>query len=148
MPDDPTSSQTIQATAVTFDQAGLIITGRSGAGKSSLALQLIALGAALVSDDGVIVTALDGGLRLEAPEPIKDRIEARGLGILVSPSTSAWAKCVVTLDETEDARLPQARETVIAGVPLPLQRKVESPAFPAMLKLYLTGGPNGHTTGD
>lgn len=145
---DPATSQTIHATAVAFDQAGLIITGRSGAGKSSLALQLIALGAALISDDRVIATVREGDLWLEAPDTIRNRIEARGLGILNCSSVSARACAVVTLDQTEEERLPEQRETVIAGVQLPLLHKVESPAFPAMLKLYLTGGPHGHPARD
>ena len=138
MSDKPTN--TIHATAVAFDQAGLIIAGRSGAGKSTLALQLIALGAVLVSDDGVVVTPRDGGLWLEAPTPIQNRIEARGLGVLTCPSAPAWARAVVTLDEIEKTRLPEHREIVMAGVSLPLLHQVEGPAFPAMLKLYLTGG--------
>lgn len=148
MPEKPSKPQILHASAVAFDQAGLIITGGSGSGKSNLALQLIALGAALVADDGLVVTAQKGGLWLEAPEPIKDRIEARGLGILTCPSISARACGVVTLDQVENTRLPPPRETVIAGVRLPLLHKVESPAFPSMLKLYLTGGIHGHPTGD
>ena len=80
---------------------------------------------------------------IEMADTIRDMIEARGVGILASPASPAWARAVVDLDKVEKARLPEARETVIAGARLPLLRKVESPAFPAMLKLYLLGGVYG-----
>lgn len=131
-----------------IDGAGLIITGRSGAGKSTLALQMIALGAKLVSDDGVNVVPRESGLWLEAPAPLRNRIEARGLGILACENGPAWARAVLALDETEQSRLPKTRETVIAGVSLPLLRKVEGPAFPSMLMLYLSGGLHADATGD
>lgn len=121
--------------------------GRSGTGKSTLAIQLIALGAVLVSDDGVIATARGDGLWLQAPPSIRATIEARGLGLLSCPNAPAWACAVLTLDVVETVRLPDPRETVIAGVRLPLLRKVESPAFPSMLKLYMTGAAHGRTAG-
>ena len=134
------ASDLLHASAVAFDDRGLIILGASGRGKSSLALELIALGATLVSDDRVTASALpDGGLWLAPPDAIRDRIEARHFGLLTCPATSAWARAVVDLDRTETDRLPIARETVIAGVRLPAFRKVESPAFPAMLSAYLKG---------
>ena len=117
-----------------------MIIGSTGSGKSTLALQLISLGATLVADDGVMIHSGEGALRLSAPVPIRDRIEARGFGILATPSTDAVARAVVDLDTVETSRLPAPRETVIAGVPLPLFAKVESPAFPAMLRLWLDGG--------
>ncbi len=130
----------LHATAVSFEQAGLLITGASGTGKSTLALQLIGLGATLVADDGVLATPRDGGLWLTAPDPIRGCIEARHFGLLTSPAAPAWARAVVNMDDTETDRLPEPRDTVIAGVPLALFRKVESPAFPAMVLLYLRGG--------
>lgn len=134
------ATDTLHATAVAFGRSGLIITGASGAGKSTLALQLIGLGATLIADDGVLAMPRDGEVWLCAPDAIQGRIEARGIGVLACPAKPAWARAVVTLDEVETARFPEARETVIAGVRLPLLRKVESPAFPAMLRLYLEGG--------
>ena len=44
-------SEIIHANGVSFDGKGLLILGASGAGKSSLTFEMIALGATLVSDD-------------------------------------------------------------------------------------------------
>ena len=45
----------VHASAVSLGGRGVLILGRSGAGKSGLALRLIALGAQLVSDDRVVL---------------------------------------------------------------------------------------------
>lgn len=132
--------EVLHASAVAFGPRALVIIGASGSGKSTLALQLIGLGATLIADDGVVCRPVDGALYLSAPSTTSGRIEARGLGILASPVTKAQARAVVDLDATETARLPAPRETVIAGIVLPLFAKVESPAFPAMLRLWLEGG--------
>lgn len=131
----------LHASAVAFGPSGLLILGASGAGKSSLALQLMAMGATLVGDDRVIATPDgQGGLRLTAPEPLKGLIEARGVGLIRVGHRPAMAAWVVTLDDVETARLPEGHETVIADVTLPLLRKVESPVFPAMICSLMNGG--------
>ena len=43
--------KTIHATAVSIEDKGILIVGKSGSGKSSLALSLIAKGAHLICDD-------------------------------------------------------------------------------------------------
>jgi len=131
----------IHASAVAFGLNGLLILGASGSGKSSLAMQLMGLGASLVADDRVIATPdPNGGLRLTAPGELQGMIEARGIGLIRTDHSPAMATWAVTLDEIETARLPDRHETVIADVTLPLLRKVESPAFPAMLCALLNGG--------
>ena len=133
--------QPLHASAVAFDGRGLLITGASSSGKSTLALQLVALGAVLVADDRVHLSARDEELWLAAPEPLKDRIEARGIGILTSPTSPARAHAVVDLNTVETARFPERRTLTLEGIDLPLLGKVESPAFPAMLRAYVIGGP-------
>ena len=130
----------LHASAVALDETGLLILGKSGAGKSSLALQLIALGARLVADDQVLLTRKDGGLLMTAPPQLEGRIEARGLGILSTPARPSWARFVVDLDRIETKRLPPTRETVIEGVALRCIHRVESAAFPSMLYVLLQGG--------
>lgn len=129
----------LHASAVALGPAGLLITGKSGTGKSSLALELVSRGAELVADDQVHLTRKEDGLLMTAPDPIAGRIEARGIGILTCPTRPAWARWVVDLDDVETERLPERQETVIAGVPLPRLHRVESAAFPAMLYTLLQG---------
>lgn len=137
----PRGPHIIHASAVSIEGRGLLITGASGSGKSSLALEMMALGADLVADDRVEVRSHpEGGLILQAPKAIRGLIEARGLGLLRAPSVSAHATAVVDLDQKETARLPDRREIVIAGVTLPLLAGVESHIFASMLVLYLKGG--------
>lgn len=133
-------AERIHASAVALGEAGLLILGRSGAGKSALALDMISRGARLVADDQVVVDRRETGLWMSAPSVIAGRIEARGFGLLAADAAPSIARYVVDLDRTEEARLPDARETVINGVTLPLFYRVESAAFPAMLCVLLQGG--------
>ena len=136
-PDGPV---TLHASAIAFGPAALLIIGASGTGKSTLALQLLGMGAVLVSDDRVVASRKDGGLWLSAPKPLRNMIEARNMGLLACATSPAWARAVVDLDKIESNRLPSPSETVIAGVALPSFSKVDSPAFPSMLRLCLEGG--------
>ena len=140
MADRSTDPDIIHASAVALGPAGLLIMGASGSGKSSLALELMARGAKLVADDQVVVSARDEGLHMAPHSRLAGGIEARGVGILEVPFAPAFARWVVTLDEVETARFPEAHQTVIAGIPLPLLKKVESPMFPSILIALLSGG--------
>lgn len=128
----------LHASAVAFGEAAVLLTGRAGSGKSTLALSLIGLGGVLVADDRVAVERRAEALWLAAPEAIRGRIEARQFGILELPFTEARARAVVDMEQVETARLPEPHRIVIEGVELPLFRKVESPAFPAILRCYLS----------
>ena len=102
---------------------------------------MISRGAVLVADDRVAVDPRGaGGLLLTAPTALAGMIEARGVGLLEMPHAPARLAAVVDLDTVEVERLPRAHDTVIAGEPVTLLRKVESPAFAAMLVAYLKGG--------
>ncbi|MEO1532556.1 MAG: serine kinase, partial [Pseudomonadota bacterium] len=56
----PAVPDPLHASAVALGERGLLILGPSGAGKTRLALELVALGAELVADDRVIVEAHEG----------------------------------------------------------------------------------------
>lgn len=62
---------------------GVLITGKSGIGKSEVALELIKRGHRLVTDDSVHIRKEDN-LHLigDAPDLIKNHLEIRGLGII------------------------------------------------------------------
>jgi HPr kinase/phosphorylase len=71
--------------------AGVLLLGKSGAGKSDLALRLIALGAELVADDYTELFIRRGKLFGRAPKRIAGLIEARGIGIVKLPHAAAAA---------------------------------------------------------
>lgn len=123
-----------------LDGKGVLILGPSGSGKSSLALQLIGLGAQLVSDDRTRLTAAHRQLTAEPPAAIAGLIEARGVGLLrVAHVTQARLALVVDMSEEEHGRLPAARTTSLLDMVLPCLHKVNAPYFPVAVRLVLTG---------
>ena len=76
----------LHASCVSINGNGVLILGPAGSGKSSLALNLIALGAELVADDQTLVRREHSDLIARCPETISNLIEARGLGFLTPPS--------------------------------------------------------------
>ncbi|MEP1961877.1 HPr kinase/phosphorylase [Tateyamaria sp.] len=129
----------VHATAVAFDDMGVLITGTSGRGKSSLALQLMALGCQLIADDQTILNRRGDVLWASAPETIKGLIEARGVGILKAKTTEAEIVLVINLDQTETERLPQVRKLELLGLYRQSLNKVDNPAWPAAILQYLKG---------
>lgn len=133
--------ETRHATSVAVDGKALMILGPAGSGKSSLALQMLALGAQLVADDRTIVTREGGELVVSAPSTIAGLIEARGLGILHAPLVDrAVLAAVIDLTQAETERLPVPRFLPILGVDIPLYRHQKSDALAAALVVLLKHG--------
>jgi HPr kinase/phosphorylase len=126
---------------VAVEGRGLLILGPSGSGKSSLALQMMALGAQLVSDDQVDLNSEEGALSATAPDRLKGMIEARGIGILgADPIDTARIVLAVDLAEGEPDRLPPFREITILGCPIPLVLGRGAHHLSYALFQYLKGG--------
>jgi len=106
------------ASAVAVKGCGLLIIGAPRAGKTTLALEMVALGATLIADDRVVVTPGGAGeLRLSAPPNIAGLAEVRGFGLARLPATSGVPLALIAdLDRAEPERLPPPRERVIAGI--------------------------------
>ncbi|WP_294622805.1 serine kinase [uncultured Roseovarius sp.] len=139
--EDVDNPQVLHATSVALGDRGALIRGSSGSGKSSLALQLIALGASLIADDRTIVCRSFDGVSLMAPDILKGKIEARGVGILPAPTTSrAKLTLIVEMDRAEDDRLPPWRQASLLGHSVPVLRKLDAAHFPAAVLLYLQHG--------
>lgn len=61
---------------------GVLITGKSGMGKSETALELIKRGQRLIADDAVLIKNVRNTLVGTAPEAIRFLLEVRGIGIV------------------------------------------------------------------
>ncbi|WP_299688706.1 HPr kinase/phosphatase C-terminal domain-containing protein [uncultured Tateyamaria sp.] len=130
----------VHASAVAFGPRGVLIQGASGSGKSSLALQLIRMGATLISDDQTELYLQNDTLWGRAPDTIAGLIEARGLGLLHADAAPAPICAAVDLDTIETERLPPQRSIKLLDREVPQLHKVESPAWPAALAQYLISG--------
>ena len=82
--DDHFAPQTVlHGSFVDVDGIGVLITGRSGIGKSEIALDLVERGHRLVADDVVMVTRKGEGILIGAgSDVVKHYMEIRGLGLI------------------------------------------------------------------
>ncbi|WP_084143483.1 HPr kinase/phosphorylase [Methylocapsa acidiphila] len=123
----------IHASAVVVGEAGMLIKGASGAGKSSLALALIATAqnagsfARLVGDDRIRLENRGGRLIARAHPRIFGQIERRGQGLLSLPFlASAVLRVVIDLAPAAELgpRYPEQDDDVVvlAGAELPRLR--------------------------
>ena len=120
----------VHGTALVVGEAGVLLRGPSGSGKSSLALALLAEASrrgvynALVADDRVAILARGGRLIARCVPGFEGKIERRGIGLVTAP----WEKAAVmvrvfdlsTLGEAPD-RMPEreGQHDEILGVRLP-----------------------------
>jgi HPr kinase/phosphorylase len=119
MPGGPSERVLVHATSVYLGAASepfggavkgaVLLMGASGAGKSDVALRLIAMGARLISDDQTCLFANRGQLFAGAVPSLHGRMEIRGVGIVGMEITSAAPVILaVRLDEAATiARLPE-----------------------------------------
>jgi hypothetical protein len=117
----------LHASCVCIGEAGVLVRGASGAGKTALCQALIALAGAtgrfarLVADDRLFVRARHGRL-LAAPHPATAGLaEWRGLGLAPEPHLPAARISLVVDLGPEPPRLPEPADLVvaIAGVTVP-----------------------------
>ena len=114
-------TSTVHGSCVAIQGWGVLLTGKSGSGKSDLALRLIDRGATLIGDDGLVIEARDGRLHARPGPNIEGQIEVRGLGILALPHIGeAPLALAIALDQPvprmPDESLPVR---VIEGLTLP-----------------------------
>lgn len=74
---------TMHGVLLDINGVGVLVTGKSGLGKSEVALELIRRGYILVADDTVEIYQVEKGMLVgEAPEVLKKYLEIRGLGVV------------------------------------------------------------------
>jgi len=111
---------------------GVMITGKSGIGKSELALDLLNRGHYLVADDRVDVARVHDDILCTAPKILKKMLEIRGIGVVdvtrLFGAPSFLNKCqlhfiiklVELKDYTDVDRLNPINETVnVLGIEIP-----------------------------
>ena len=131
----------VHGSAVTFGGRGILILGRSGAGKSALALGLLGRGAALVADDQVRLERRGGALVATAPATIAGLIEARGIGLARLPSMpEAPLLVAVDLDQGPEARMPQRVTITHLGIELELISGRDMPHLDLLLTIFVQNG--------
>src|SRR5271163_1875554 len=101
---------------------GVLILGASGAGKSSVALKLLAMGARLVADDRVELFEDEQVLWARAPAPLTGLIEVRGLGIVTLPHAANARVALAVQLGSNAGRLPH-REDYEPPAPLSVRAK-------------------------
>jgi serine kinase of HPr protein (carbohydrate metabolism regulator) len=132
------SSDTIHASCVAIDGRAVLLLGRSGSGKSDLALRLIDRGAALVSDDYTLLQRRDGRLRASPPATITGQIEVRGVGIVAMPHVGDVDVALIVDLEGEVVRMPESATRRIAGVDVPIVALAGfEPSAPVKVELLL-----------
>lgn len=147
-------AETLHATCLIVGEAGVLIRGASGAGKSKLARTLLTeaalrgLFARLVGDDRVAVEAAGGRLIARGHPAVAGLIEARGLGVLPARAEAACViALVVDLAEARGARMQEPAEQAvsIAGVPVPRLRLGPEADRADLVLAALTHGHAQHT---
>ena len=121
----------IHASLIDINGKGVLIRGKSGSGKSDLALRFIyEEKAKLVADDRVDIWVEDGIVKGKVPKELYGMLEIRGVGISVLEDVEEEANIdlivdlVESIDEIE--RMPQKEFLDILGVKIP---KVDMFAF-------------------
>jgi serine kinase of HPr protein (carbohydrate metabolism regulator) len=122
-PENPT----VHASAVLAGARAVLIRGPAGAGKSQLALALIAAAqtgrlrfARLVGDDRVHLEPAHQRLLVRPAATLAGLIEVRGLGIRrLDYEPVAVVGLIIDLAAADAERLPEPAKTVVLGVALP-----------------------------
>lgn len=136
----------IHATAIAISEHGILISGPSKAGKSTLAEALIAaagtagLHAILIGDDRVGLRAEGGSLLVSAHPAIAGLIEQRGTGILHVPY-QAQAQTVLEIALTGEGEPRQDRFERWPGMFIPALVVPPLPDASALLPLVLAALP-------
>ncbi|MXO74523.1 serine kinase [Altererythrobacter aerius] len=108
-----------QFTAVAIGGRALLLDGPPGAGKSTLALQLIDRGAVLVGDDGIAIERRGDAVWAAPPPATRGLLELRGIGIASLPACEAPVALILRLGIDGPRLVERAEMAGIEGVPIP-----------------------------
>ena len=117
----------LHACCVVVDGSGVLITGGSGAGKTSLALGLVEacrlrnVTCGFVSDDQVLLSARNGCLFARAPHTIAGKVEIRGFGVtdIVHQGDCCIAMICELVEDGDIERMPAPLTEQVMGICVP-----------------------------
>ena len=122
--------------------AGVLLLGQSGAGKSDTALRMVERGALLVSDDRTELFVHNGALAARPPARLAGLLEVFGVGIVRMPyAASADILMAVILQHGKPERLPRQEayrppgELHLWPVTLPPLIRIDAAAPSAVAKI-------------
>ena len=124
-------SEAAHANALIVGEAGLLLRGASGSGKSALTLEIVKRAersgafARLVGDDRVFLESCNGRVIATAHKATLGAIELRSFGLASLPfEPEAVIRCVVDLETTLPPRLPDEEDetALLCGLRLPRRR--------------------------
>ena len=113
----------LHATLISLGNYGVLLKGKSGLGKSDLALRLIeGNNACLVADDIVEISKEKNNIYGRAPDNLRGLLEVRGVGIVKYPyrerqKINIAVNLVDNIIETE--RMPEKKQEKILGLEIP-----------------------------
>ncbi len=118
----------LHSTCIEIKGKAVLIAGKPGMGKTSLALQLIDRGAILVADDQTFISLESGILTTSPPLLLKGMMEVRGVGICTFPyqEKSPLALYVEICDDGISERLPEPMFTAYYGVQIPSLKLIKN----------------------
>ena len=134
------SSETLHASSVAIGGRAVLIEGRSGEGKSDLALRLIDRGAVLVADDRTVCRRRPDGVLTAAPPPtIAGKIEVRGIGVIDMPHQDRDPIALLVTILEAPPRMPEGpKKRRIAGIDIPeVALAALEPSAPVKVELAL-----------
>lgn len=97
-------------------EGAVLLMGEAGAGKSDVALRLIAMGARLLSDDQTQLFAEAGKLFAESPSSLHGQMEIRGVGI-VALEAAEPAPVILAVMLNADTQVPRLPESLRYALP-------------------------------
>jgi serine kinase of HPr protein (carbohydrate metabolism regulator) len=144
MPDRAARPENIHGTALVIGERGVLITGPSGAGKTTLALTLIdhcrarGLFSRLIADDRLLAAAHDGRLVCRAPAAIAGLAEVPGFVPSPLPFEPAGEidLHIRLVPSREAARFQEEISVAVAACPVPcidLAERSAAAALPAVM---------------
>lgn len=138
-PDENTTL--LHATSIAIGEQAVLLMGKSGSGKSDLALRLIDRGARLISDDYTQCERRGDALFASPPGTIAGKMEVRYIGVVSMPNAQdVPVVLAIGLDDTPQ-RMPDPTTTLnILGISLPhILLDAFEPSAPIKVELALRG---------